>query len=327
MPEFCLCPPYLDYYISNRRTRSQVFLSASGCNMSTSLEHGTAHALSAEYIQVLNDVQTTKYGTMASCTVLLYDILLTLDSEYEFVWKSHLSPGMILYVIMRYGSMLLLGAGLPYFLWPDIPFKFCKIWFYIDTLFGATLMVIPVFGILALRTYALYYQNPIFKRVLIFLYVSVIALLIACLIIQAATVQIRPAPGLMCIMGVIPAYDRVLAIQFSAPVAYDCIIFILTIYRITVSWRDVRIVKLIFWDCLLYYSVMVISGVASIALFVGLPVQRAALNGILIHPMRSFSVILASRLVLRLRQYVREPDMSLMTLSTPPPPSDDWEIT
>lgn len=24
--------------------------------------------------------------------------------------------------------------------------QFCKIWFYIDTLFGATLMVIPVFG-------------------------------------------------------------------------------------------------------------------------------------------------------------------------------------
>jgi hypothetical protein len=39
----------------------------------------------------------------------------------------------------------------------------------------------------------------------------------------------------MCIMGVIPAYDKVLAIQYSAPVAYDCIIFILTVYRICVS--------------------------------------------------------------------------------------------
>lgn len=174
-------------------------------------------------------------------------------------------------------------------------------------------------GILALRTYALYYHNKTFKRVLILLYVLVIAILIVCLVIEAADVKIQRAPpGLTCLMGVVPNHNHVLIVQYSAPVAYNGLIFILTVSRILSSWRNVRIVKVILRDCLLYYTVMVVTGIASIWLFISLPIQRSALNEILVQPMRALSVILASRLVLRLREYVREPSMSLSTLSTPP---------
>lgn len=47
--------------------------------MSTSLEHGTAHALSAEYIQVLNDVQTTK---VCALSYFFFSYLELTKSQY-----------------------------------------------------------------------------------------------------------------------------------------------------------------------------------------------------------------------------------------------------
>ena len=48
---------------------------------------------------------------------------------------------------------------------------------------------------------------------------------------------------MMCLMGVTFTNNRVLTIQFLAPVTYNCIIFLLTLYRILVSCKPIPILQ------------------------------------------------------------------------------------
>ena len=94
---------------------------------------------------------------------------------------------------------------------------------------------------------------------------------------------VSPAPGLTCLFRTSSSYSslqRVVVVQFLAPVVYDSIIFVLTIFRIYqtctlqpanfghahplintsyyIVGRGTAIAKIIFHDCLLYYTVMIL---------------------------------------------------------------------
>jgi len=151
---------------------------------------------------------------------------------------------------MRYGTLFFMISGLPYNLWTDTSLEFCKIWFYIDIILGANLMAIPVFGLLALRTYALYQRGRLFKWILLFLFISINLVLLVCVIIHLATVQMTRSkahlPGWTCPLAITYASSSTILIELSAPVVYESVIFILTANRVYESWHDTAIVKIIF---------------------------------------------------------------------------------
>ncbi|KAJ7779401.1 hypothetical protein DFH07DRAFT_950464 [Mycena maculata] len=75
--------------------------------------------MEAAELVVLQNVLTTRYVSAAGLVLLLYDHLLTLDAEVEYIWTSASSVAKILFLILRYmvPSFLLaqtiLRTGLP----------------------------------------------------------------------------------------------------------------------------------------------------------------------------------------------------------------------
>ncbi|KAJ4477748.1 hypothetical protein C8J55DRAFT_515419 [Lentinula edodes] len=54
----------------------------------------------------ISDGYVDRYANLAGCTLLLYDYLLTLDDEIEFIWRKSWSIGKVLFIISRYYSLI-----------------------------------------------------------------------------------------------------------------------------------------------------------------------------------------------------------------------------
>ncbi|KAJ3973388.1 hypothetical protein EV361DRAFT_900365 [Lentinula raphanica] len=55
---------------------------------------------------ILADGYVTQYANLAGSALLVYDYLLNLDDEIEFIWKKSWSIGKVLFILSRYYSLL-----------------------------------------------------------------------------------------------------------------------------------------------------------------------------------------------------------------------------
>jgi len=55
-------------------------------------------------VTAVGDYKIFSYVEVANLTVFIWDILLTLPREIEFVWRARWSLGKVLYIINRYGT-------------------------------------------------------------------------------------------------------------------------------------------------------------------------------------------------------------------------------
>lgn len=215
-----------------------------------------------------------------------------------------------MYIVMKYGSIIVQGFGFTYYLWPDAPFSFCRDMFYVVQFIPAALFIlITVF--LAMRTYALWRGQRLVKYLLI-------ALVIFCNVgtfigISVSSAQVEflrlPIPRLTCVFTVGAPTKTAGIVIFSTSIVFDFSIFAVTTIRAYQYFvqGNKRIVVGIFKDCLLYYAFLFSTGVVTLVLYLAIPPERAALQGVLINPMRSMSVMIASRIVLNLRRIVLAP--------------------
>ncbi|KAJ3776446.1 hypothetical protein FB446DRAFT_785141 [Lentinula raphanica] len=51
--------------------------------------------------EVFRDVYATRYASLAASTIIIYDHLITLDNEFDLIWKSPWSIGKGLFIIVR----------------------------------------------------------------------------------------------------------------------------------------------------------------------------------------------------------------------------------
>ncbi|KDQ24035.1 hypothetical protein PLEOSDRAFT_1086368 [Pleurotus ostreatus PC15] len=224
------------------------------------------------FLQVTKDTLVLNYLLVAFYALLIYDAALTFECEYIFIWmqKAPLSKGTFMYIVMKYGSIIVQGFGFTckhplfpnYYLWPDAPFSFCRYMFYVVQ-FIPTALFILITVFLAMRTYALWRGQRLVKYLLI-------ALVIFCNVGTFIGISVSSA-------------------------------------QVEFMQGNKRIVVGIFKDCLLYYAFLFSTGVVTLVLYLAIPPERAALQGVLINPMRSMSVMIASRIVLNLRRIVLAP--------------------
>ncbi|KAF7374689.1 hypothetical protein MSAN_00353900 [Mycena sanguinolenta] len=162
---------------------------------------------------------------------------------------------------------------------------------------------------LALRTYALYRGEGAFYKWLIFGVVlsSNLALFVS---LSLATAEVRfsplPAPGLTCSFTISGPPNTAGLVQFIASTYFDFVIFGLSALRCWQHYKqgNVRIIKILFKSCLLYFVFLFTTGLASLIMYKTLPDARAELKGVLINPMRTAAVIITSRMVLNIRSIV-----------------------
>ncbi|KAF5382599.1 hypothetical protein D9615_002740 [Tricholomella constricta] len=288
-----------------------------------SIDPATA-ALLNTFIQALNDGRAVNSLMVASYTCLIYDIFLMFPIELEYVWKTKITIGSVMYVVMRYGNILEQAITLIYFLHPDMPFEFCRIWFYFDEWFAYGLFI-PTTIFIGLRTYALYRNDgPFYKWLIICLIGGTnIGMFIS---LGLITRQIKFAPpqisGLTCGFTIASAPHNATLFQFVVSASFDFSLFCLTAARLFQHFQmgNYRLTKIIFRDTLAYDSVLFFTGLSTLLLYsVKIPTEREQLRALLIAPMKSMAVIISSRMVLNLRRMIIAPQaLNVNTLAIGP---------
>ncbi|KAF7324934.1 hypothetical protein MKEN_00535700 [Mycena kentingensis (nom. inval.)] len=133
-----------------------------------------AEAALHEVIRALEDVATTRYVSAAGFVMLLYDHVLTLDDEVEFIWSAPNTVAKILFLIMRYMvPLFMLGqaitrSGLAYIYMSDYA---CKVWTSFATYSGLVSIAISNFLVL-LRIWTLLPRGHALVRWSVMFYIA-----------------------------------------------------------------------------------------------------------------------------------------------------------
>jgi hypothetical protein len=236
-----------------------------------------------------------------------------------------------MYIVMRYGNVVEQAITLIYYLRPGLPFEFCRIWFYFDEWFAYGLFI-PTTIFMGLRTYALYRNRIFYKWLIILVIAGTSAGMFTALALVTRDIKFSHplVPGLTCGFTIASAPLNAALLEFIVSTCFDFCIFALTAIRVFQHFRmgNYRLTVIIFRDSLAYYMVLFFSAVATVLLYiVHIPPERQQLRAVLVAPMKSMSVIIASRIVLNLRKMILAPGaLTVQTLTHPPDTSTTSEL-
>jgi len=207
--------------------------------LSSRLPTATEEAIGREAVQC---------SSVAALTLLLWDILITVDDEVKFIWPKPWTLTKFLYFYSRYVplmvqvSILFVGTDLSaalHFTPHD-----CYIWQVYQGI--AVLSIVgTVDVILMLRVVALYHGYPPMRTILVLLYI---------LELVGMSVGIGLAvPGIrydeICLVTDVPPS---LAVYGGAAISFQVIVFVLTVWKffeaVRSGWGDVPIILLLMRD-------------------------------------------------------------------------------
>ncbi|PFH47032.1 hypothetical protein AMATHDRAFT_43207 [Amanita thiersii Skay4041] len=270
-------------------------------------------SLLSQIIRGLEIRQLTSYIQVASMTLLLYDHLLTMDLEIDYVWALRLSPVSILYYIARLLAYLEFTLGTLVLFMPakgiynhcHLVLSFDLYLFVIGTAFGE--------AILGLRVWAVWNRNRTvgFGLLLLFLGISAGGLIsIACVMRSLKVLDISafppnfPGPG-----GITGCFTTELNnAQLGAWVCllvWDTAVFVLLliqglrIHKSHFGTTHSKLFRVIFWDGVMYFLYMFALSVVNLIAIYSLP--KPDYSELLATILRVIHVSLTSRVVFRTR--------------------------
>jgi len=122
-------------------------------------------------IVLLKTNRTNTYATATALTFCLYDIMLSLNDEIKYIWGAKRSPITVLYLIVRYYSVIAFVTTIILITSPGISVKACQGYFWWTVAGVPSVFVLALDTILLLRVFALYKHD---KRVFAVLLLLVI---------------------------------------------------------------------------------------------------------------------------------------------------------
>ncbi|KAF8139244.1 hypothetical protein K438DRAFT_1805207 [Mycena galopus ATCC 62051] len=256
--------------------------------------------MSAEQIQV--QLNSNAYFDLVSFSILFYEYWITLDWEVSRYLGTRLSWPNILFFANRYGTLLgNIPVVMEYF-WTgnSTPTKI-KICLGLESYHQYFIIATQVLvaGMLILRTYALYGHS---KRVLALM----ITVTVGCVVVGIWTVLTGKAVDTStnlplyfgCDYPTSKAQGLSLAAAWGCVAVFDCMIFLLTLYKVFTRHRGIGLATVLLRDGSLYFGVMLLSNLSNIATFLlGTPYTR----GIATTFTNTISSVMITRLMLNLR--------------------------
>ncbi|KAJ7214475.1 hypothetical protein GGX14DRAFT_444025 [Mycena pura] len=271
-------------------------MSSTGSTLTTA----TQHQLNANY-----------YFSLVSLTLLFYDYFLTLGWEVSRYWRLHLTAPSILFFVNRYGMLF---GSIPVVLesvWTaeSTPRKLavCKVLQSYHQYFTVVTQII-IGVMLILRTYALYERNRRVLALMILVSSGVIGVGAWAVLSERKASDI-PTLNLYigCSTGVSSSQTIHLASAWIGMAAFDCTIFMLTLYRtLTRKAGGGGLFAVLLRDGSIYFGVMLLATIANILTFIlgesftrGLPT--------------TFTNVISSIMISRLMLNLRDPALASMS--------------
>ncbi|KAI6030609.1 hypothetical protein F5J12DRAFT_801691 [Pisolithus orientalis] len=183
------------------------------------------HHCMTQYVE--RNAQQIRFLQVVPTTFMVYDCVLYLDKEIDYIWKKRMSNVSVAYLIFRYfGIVYLVFYGFPILsMWVSC----LSVWF--------------VQVILGLRLYALYNGS---KKVLLMISLGFIAESIV-MIVCVTLVSISAAQGLPVLgtkISALPTAARKVYINYGAMAVYESILFSLALSAAVHRYREKRGLRL-----------------------------------------------------------------------------------
>ncbi|KAJ7059145.1 hypothetical protein C8F01DRAFT_1301501 [Mycena amicta] len=266
-------------------------------------------------VQAQTQLSTSGYIGAATFTLLVYDYLLTLETEVTAFWGVKISPATILFFVNRYS--ILLGNIPITMIHPT--YQICTALDAYHILFIAGVQIV-IAAMMILRTHGLYGRSP---RILA---VMVVSTTISITLFIFGTIHSSSLPSdqvgtvialnVGCVRTITIAGSIGPILSWVAMSMFDCTIFVLTLYRTISRQRLVQarylryypdstsraqgreLVALLIRDGSMYFAILTLSNIANILTFVlGGMLTRGRLNTFT----NSLASVMISRLMLNLR--------------------------
>lgn len=245
------------------------------------------------------------YAIVAGNSILMYDHMVTLPEEIAFIWRRPKALSAMLFLLNRYGALLINISTLVVYFWPVISDESC-LRFSLYRELALFLQGIIVCIIMAMRTYALYGCS---KRLLTWIIIVMMVLVGVCC---AGTFgkysgDVDIVPGIGCNETFSKAVAARIGLAYIAQFIFDLFIFILTMYRIYKTWGLLRlslvsrrnIIDIMFNDGVMFFGAMTVSNIPNILSYYS---SSVGLRGSFCAFTSCISVTLISRLMLNLHQ-------------------------
>jgi len=120
----------------------------------------------AAILQLIADSQTTNCLAAAALTLLVIEHIATFREEVKYVWQSRLSLWSVLYVWIRYFSLIAIAVDLSFMFAPMKSSKACQNYLFAEMV-TSTVVSMSVDGILVLRVWLLYGKLRSFLYILV----------------------------------------------------------------------------------------------------------------------------------------------------------------
>ncbi|GJE93506.1 hypothetical protein PsYK624_096650 [Phanerochaete sordida] len=255
----------------------------------------------------LRDNRLSNYFDMISCTLAVYDLILTFDREVALVWQSPWSIIKALFLLTRYSTFIDIIIVIWQFLRPHISEKECQFvyestgWLLLSGIFIAEV-------ILMIRTWAVYQQR---RAIAIGLAIWTIVTWVpnmASLGIFLKSLRYGPVPqaerdvpGSGCF---VVSDSPIVFVCWALLMIFEAGILGMMIYKGTKSYRIGRdsssvIFKTVFRDGTVFYLYLFVLSTANVIVIVTAPADLANLLSL---PERMIHAILTARIILNLRE-------------------------
>jgi len=262
-------------------------------------------SLSPEVLEnVFQDIDASRYASLAASVVIVYDHLLTLDNEFKLIWKSSWSIAKALFIINRYYSLISVVVNNYALFGTTLTNSGCMRFYHWQGWTGLIACIIAE-TILQMRLYALYFLN---KRILCFMigtFILTVASSAAVLSIVLNRLQARAnlLHGLPCVPLEVPKYFY----AFWIPILiFETVLCVLALIRGFQSYQDSgspfhagkRIIGVLIRDSVGYYAVMFVTYLMCVVVWV----VNIDLLEVPIGFTIAFSCVLGNRVILNVRK-------------------------
>ncbi|KAJ7729408.1 hypothetical protein DFH07DRAFT_184093 [Mycena maculata] len=200
-------------------------------------------------------------STLCACaTILIYDVMCTLDQEILYVWPRPWSISTVLFVLNRYLPFVDIFVGLSAS-FKRMTLEECSL----QNAATAWLFVMGIMlseGILMLRTYAIWERKPIIFLVLSILALGVLGPTLVLVHLEIASLEYIPNDGVGCLLS---SSSSIVVFGYMMIMVSETGIAVLTAVK---AYRDLRrsrvpwVLKL-YQDGLLFYLYLLMISVAN----------------------------------------------------------------
>ncbi|KAJ7131508.1 hypothetical protein C8R43DRAFT_1110720 [Mycena crocata] len=273
--------------------------------------------------ELQTQLNSNYYFNLISFTLLFYDYFLTLEWEVSRYWRTSFTWPNILFFANRYGTLLgNIPVVIQYF-WSTAgtPEKITMCGLqssekiiqcshlesYHQYFIIATQVMVA--AMLTLRTYALFERD---KRALALMIVVILGAIAAGLWCVLTGKAVDRNTNLQLYFGcnypISPSQGITLAASWGGVALFDCIIFLLTLYKVFSRRRPTGtdLLTVLLRDGAVYFGVLFISNLSNMLTFVlGTPFTRGIAT--------TFTNIISSIMITRLMLNLRDPALSHMT--------------